>query len=329
MKKFISILLALMLVMSLGTVAFAANGDEKIVKTYAANGSTAVSPAETFAFSVEFVGATNTGVNYTEANAQTNLPSIADAVYEVGDAGDELDGVKNLAITLPEYDDIGIYTYKVAENATNTAGVVAVNEFKLVVTVAYDEADNTYSTIAIHTETAGGEKTNDITNTYSAGTLAIEKEVTGEFGDRQQDFTVNVTFNAPEGKVVRSAITYTDDNEDKTVQWDADGKTATAEITLKHGETVKFDNIPTGVSYTVVENQAEGYDDPMYDGSVIADGYTSNIEAYEDDTLTITNNKGGSIDTGISLDSLPYILMLVVVCAAIVIVSTRKKGEQF
>lgn len=326
MKKFISILLALMLVMSLGTAAFAAAGDKVIEKTYVAIGDTAVSPAEIFTFAVKFVRATNTGVNYNANNAENNLPSIANAEYADGDAGAK--GVRELDITLPEYDDIGIYEYEVTENPTSTAGVVAVNKFKLVVTVAYDDAGEQYKAIAIHTETAEGAKTNGITNTYTAGTLAINKVVTGKFGDREKDFTVTVSFKAPENKVVGSAITYTDDGVDKIVAWDAEGKTATAEITLKHGETVTFENIPDGVSYEVVETHDPAYDAPLYN-DVKSEKFSGSIDGAADDTLTITNNKGGSVDTGISLDSLPYILMLVVVGAAIVVVSTRKKGEQF
>lgn len=324
MKKFISILLALMLVMSLGTVAFAAERDTTITKNYDKNGSSAVSPAETFSFTVEYVTATNKGTNFNEDNARANVPSIAPAVFAEGDAG-KADSAKQLAISLPEYDDIGVYEYKVTENATNTAGVVAVNEFKLVVTVAYNKTNGKYETIAIHTESGeDAAKSSEITNTYSAGTLAITKEVTGAFGDRNQVFTVAVTFNAPDGKNVRSNVTFTDDAVAKSVEWNEAGTVGTATITLKHDETVTFNNIPAGVTYTVVETPAADYDPPVYNTE---GGYA--ITEAEDDTLTITNNKGGTVDTGISLDSLPYILMLVVVGAAIVVVSTRKKGEQF
>ena len=146
--------------------------------------------------------------------------------------------------------------------------------------------------------------------------------------------------------VVREAITYTDDGETKTIaaNWN-DEKTVT--IDLKHDETVTFINIPYGVTYKVAEEdyttvEKGGYDaatynytgvsedvingeSPVYDfnetkGMAIGGEVAEEIEignstfvfedSCHDHRVEITNNKGAIVDTGISLDALPYLMML-------------------
>ena len=176
---------------------------------------------------------------------------------------------------------------------------------------------------AVHTENANGAKSGSFNNTYSAGSLSVTKNVTGNMGDQQKEFTVKVTFTAPTGDTVREAITYVDGTETKTI---AAGWTGSKEvdITLKHGETVTFNNIPYGVTYTVVENDYTGAN-----GGYDAAGYnfsdTSKIINSDSDTVTITNNKGGTVDTGIGLDSLPYIMLLVLAAAGLIVFFSKKR----
>ena len=41
--------------------------------------------------------------------------------------------------------------------------------------------------------------------------------------------------------------------------------------------------------------------------------------------MTITNNKGGVVDTGINMDSMPYILMLAVVFMGLFVFFSKKR----
>jgi len=111
-------------------------------------------------------------------------------------------------------------------------------------------------------------------------------------------------------------------------------KTETVDITVKHGETVKFTNIPAGVSYTVVENDytegdknnsLEGYDEAEY---AFSDA-EKKIAADDKDTVGITNNKETTVDTGISLDNAPYmILMALVVIAGAALIVKRASANR-
>lgn len=327
MKKLISLALALMLVLSLSTVAFAATDEETtytdmstvtLTKEYALTNAGTTSPAETFTFStLTCTSVTDAAAGVTTANAP--VPTIANVSYAAGEAGGA-NKTKNITITLPPYTSVGIYTYTFTETDGGTAGVTYRSDaITLVVTVI--EQNGKVRVAAVHTEDEGGTKSGTFNNEYSAGSLSVTKNVTGIMGDQQKEFTVKVTFTAPAGDTVREAITYVDGTETKSI---AAGWTGSQEatITLKHGETVTFTNIPYGVTYTVDENDytADGYDAASYS---FADNNKKIDSASEG--VTITNNKGGTVDTGISMDAMPYVLLLSVACVGLFLFISKKR----
>ena len=324
MKKLICVLLALIFVLSLGTMAFADDdtdmGTVTLTKEYVLTNAGTTSPAETFTFSrLTCTSVADAADGVTTANAPE--PTISSIAYSAGEAGSAT-ARKTATITLPEYTSVGVYTYTFTETDGGTAGVTYRNEdIKLVVTVV--EQNGKVRVAAVHTENANGAKSGSFTNTYSAGSLSVTKNVTGNMGDQQKEFTVKVTFTAPTGDTVREAITYVEGTETKTIAAGA-GWTGSKEvdITLKHGETVPVTNIPYGVTYTVVENNytSDGYDAASYSST---DANTTIDSASE--TVTITNNKGGNVDTGIGLDSLPYIMILVLAAAGLIVFFSKKR----
>ena len=86
---------------------------------------------------------------------------------------------------------------------------------------------------------------------------------------------------------------------------------------LKHGDTISIANIPYGVTYSVTETAVDGY-------TTTKTGDTGTINAAEQ-TAAFTNTKEGTIDMGVTLDSLPYILALAVVFGGAVVMFTRKR----
>lgn len=330
-KLFAGVLAAAMM-MSVGVSAMAATTtwtDQKTVtltKNYTLTNAGTTSPEETFTFStLTCTEIKNAGVGVTTANAP--VPTIGSATFATGAAGDANKGTQNITITLPTYTAVGIYTYTFEENDGNTAGVsYRSDDFRLVVSVI--EQDGKVRVAYVHTEAEGAQqKSNTFDNTYSAGSLSVKKEVTGEFGDEYKEFTVKVTFTAPEGDTVKSDISYVDGTETKKIEA-GEGWTGSkeAEITLKKDETVTFTNIPYGVTYTVVENDYTGdnggYDAPKYDSN-----QNGTINAASVST-TIINNKGGDIDTGVILDNAPYIVMLAVVAGGAFFMISKKRREE-
>ncbi|MDO4649150.1 MAG: hypothetical protein Q4B26_10920, partial [Eubacteriales bacterium] len=84
-----------------------------------------------------------------------------------------------------------------------------------------------------------------------------------------------------------------------------------------------FANVPAGVTYTVVE------DDYSKDGYTTSKTGDTGTMDDKEATAAFTNDKVGDVDTGINLDSLPYILILVVIAGAAVafFVSKRRTVE--
>lgn len=334
MKKFLSIMLALALVLSLGTVAFAAKGDPTedvgiitLNKMYKATNPETVSPAEIFTFSeVTTVSVDGAAAGITTENALK--PTLGNYVAEAGGAGNPNATTLTASITLPEYTSVGVYKYSFTETANDYAGVAyETRTFYLTVSVINDPntPDEFIRTAALRLgDPSSEEKIDAFENTYSAGSLAVRKEVTGNLGDKSKEFKVTVTFTAPEGETVMSDITYEEDGEPRTIEAGENGwsgeTTKTAEIYLKDDETITFKNIPYGVTYNVEEDSytTDGYN-TKYDVKK-----TGEIEDPAIETI-ITNDKDMGVDTGVFMDSLPYVLLLVGACAGLVVFFARRR----
>lgn len=328
MKKLLSLALALIMVLTL-TVAVAAEDPADMTQvtidvTYTATNTGTTSPAETFSFSV-----VKTSVSHAAAGVTTeDMPNIAvgGVAFVEGEAAQGGTMVKPMTITLPPVDDfpsVGIYTYTIQPQEGTTAGVAYyTKDIRLVITVI-ETADGQRRIAAIHTESGepgDTEKSNDIEYTYSAGSLDVKKVVTGNLGDQTKEFNVTVTFTAPEAGAVNSTISYIVDGETKTIAPDAwEGDTASVRIALHHEETVTFTNIPYGVTYHVAEDSYEAED---YKTSYNKKDGTIGAAS---DAVTITNNKGTTVDTGVVLDSLPYVLLIAVAVVGVVAFTAKKR----
>ncbi|MBR2781718.1 MAG: hypothetical protein IKE00_00070 [Oscillospiraceae bacterium] len=326
MKKVLSIILAIALMLSFSVVAFAAttntlpageNGTWTIGKVYKLV-SAGTSPAEDFEFSdpVAVGEAPDDAVTIAPASFQ------AGAASENGTAGSFVVSVDVTKFTKP-----GVYEYTLKEDSTAaTPGVTYdANSYTLKVTVFNDETEgaapgalkvDTVSLNTVPAEGATSTKVTSIENTYSAGTLKISKTVTGKLGDKTMDFEFTITFT---GGDANAEYPVNKDSADGATGNDAAVTTVKSgdTIYLKHGETFIIDNIPYGVEYTVVETAVENYTPTKTNDS-------GKIEAAEV-TAAFTNDYDTTPDTGISLDSLPYILIALVVVAAVIVMLLKKR----
>nr|MBQ8243753.1 hypothetical protein [Oscillospiraceae bacterium] len=372
MRKFLAMLLSLLLVCSMSTAALAADGELKTethqtnVKLHKIYTVTGEKDAEGAAVPVPALYPAET-LNFVSEPAVSNPDYDAgnkEAMANLRIAPLQVSGNTNqdIVITLPEYTKVGIYTYTISETPPdpNTQGVGYTDaQITVTVLVEYNQ-DHTAlkSTLYLTQEPGAGEtgsnvgtadqavyKVDTFTNTYDVGHLDVTKTVSGNLADQTKEFNVDVTFTSP--LTAASKITYVDDGAVKTISADEQnaegGKTVT--ITLKHGETVHFYNIPAGVTYTVKEqdytggelNGENGYDEPTYlvnpdpetneVGQKSAAGVSETAEKNETDVVKINNNKDTDVSTGIVLDSLPYILMLTCAFAGLIALFGKKRYE--
>ncbi|NLO84848.1 MAG: hypothetical protein GX096_05400 [Clostridiales bacterium] len=322
-KKIMAILMVMMMVLGMSTMAMAADEDPTITKTYESLGDGS-SPAETFTFDEWKLFAEDSPLSVEEVEA-LGMPSIGEITFIEGAAGNTTDGVKSAGINLPTYTRVGIYTYTFNEAAGDTAGVTYHStQMTLKVTVTQG-ADGLVTTSAIYADGVGEgiTKTDNITNTYASGKLTVKKTVSGNAGDLKKPFTFTVVLTVPDKKVNRSKIgaVLKSQIEGNTLSDPStDGNTITYTFALANGDTVAFTNIPAGVTYSVTEI-AEDYT------SSFAEGATSGeITGNADVNTTINNKKDTTPDTGISLDNIPYIILLSVAFLGLLFFVTKRRA---
>ena len=287
-----------------------------VKKVYKLTNANMSSPAETF--TLEQVGAGR--VTDGDATSAPALGTITGAIFAKGAA--TVDGTTgNITIALPTYEKVGVYEYTLREVAGKTVGVAYYGK-DILLKVTVIEQGGKVRVAAVHTESGEGDDTakrDNFPNEYSAGDLNVTKTVAGNLGDQSKKFNFTVTFTKPDGKDVNSTITATVAGVDATdfnIAWDDKG-TYTYTFQLAHGQKASFANLPYGVSYTVTEAAADGY-------TTTKAGDSGTINAAEH-TAAFTNTKEGSIDTGVTTENLPYVLLIgFVVLAGAALLIKRK-----
>ena len=338
MKKLLALIMALAMVLSLSATASAAENNQdasfSVVFKLANDGT--ISPEETFTF-------TFSNGTVTDAANGVSAPAISPVTIDFAEGAATAAGVTK-QVTVPlsgiNWPSVGVYTYDVKQTAGSTAGVSYDNKtLKMKVTVALDENtgdDAKYYVAFVTTTIADGNddgitdvKSGSFENTYSAGSLAVTKNVTGNMGDRNRYFKITVTLKGEDGKSHAASypvtggsklVNGTDDTSASTISVDTP-----ADFYLKHDETFTIANLPYGVTYTVVE---ENYSN---DGYTTTTTYSDEINKKIDtslDTVTITNHKEATVDTGIMLDSLPYVLLLTVCVVCMVAFFVKKRSAR-
>lgn len=308
MKKFLALVMAMMMVLAMGTVAFAAAQQDQpnsFTKDYQIANGTA--PAETFDFNIEFKSfKDNEGKDAEMTKENAPAVTLGDAVY-ANPVSDDTEASISVEIGNVANAAIGVYTYEITEVAGNTAGVTYNNKpVYLVLTVMRDEESNNHYVAAIHYESATGVKTGEIVNSYNAGMLTVTKEIEGNMADMAKEFTFTIVVTPAAGEVFVNDTQVVIDNGSKVLNEDG---TITITVALGDAESINITNIPVGATYVVSED-SEGYQQTH---TQVADG---SISGGDEDVDVWTNTKTSEIDTGILLDNAPYMMIMAMVVLA-------------
>jgi len=352
MKKTLAILLALLLVLvNVAALAeesaqpkyksSAAFSFEPLPKEYTVTGTTdkALYPQETLEFTV--------------TADTTGNPDHGDAVITVGANGDNkvvvtgVDG-NTLKINVPALSMPGLYHWTVKEKKGNTQGVTydTTTEIGISVLVTFSATDAAQLEVVdtaelknygITAKGEDGEKVSELTNTYKVADLVVTKTVSGNLGDKNKYFPVEVVLTPESGKTVLSDITITGETYSTKVEkiasnWNA-AKTVT--IWVKDGSTITFQNVPENVTYTVKETEATKHlgaasEEPNNPDAYLVGGEVktaATISATEPNKVELTNKKDVKIDTGVNMETVPYIMLLAVAMIGIAVLALRKREE--
>ena len=156
----------------------------------------------------------------------------------------------------------------------------------------------------------------------ASANLTVTKTVTGKLGDTNKAFTFTIT---KDGKPVNNI---TEDNIEARdgAQWLNDGN---GKFTLKDGASITFKNLPSG-EYKVIENSYTHYETSyVVDSKTPENGQEARVTIGTDaKTLAFTNHCTLFPDTGVLLDTLPYIVILAVVAGGVALLMLRKHRKE-
>ena len=139
------------------------------------------------------------------------------------------------------------------------------------------------------------------TNRLCTASVTVKKTVTGNMGDRTKPFTFHMTV---------------------------DGEPYVADFTLASGEEMVIEHVPIGSAVVITESGNDGYEfsaEVTNIGGESVNGSTVSFTVSpEGNCVTVTNRKEALIDTGVTVDFAPYILLLAAGLTGAAVVCRRR-----
>ena len=190
-------------------------------------------------------------------------------------------------------------------------------------------------------DASGPDSAADFNNNLKTYDLDIDKQVTGNQGEHNKEFTFtlklegvpeNAQYTVTFGEgTAANAGNSTLATSMKTTAANASGVSETT-FTLKNKQKITIENLPHGAKWTVTENDysSNGYtttnvvDSTASENGRVASNTTTGIAA--DTDVTFTNKREGTIPTGVLLTIAPFVALMVVAVVGAVVVLKKKKN---
>ena len=279
-------------------------------------------------------------------------------IYQPGDklpieAGKAVDGVITLYAVWGDKPVQTKLTYKANfEGATPAEKVYELENNATVTILDYGNAELGLPTRPGYEFLGWSENPNATEATYKAGTqividnaanenilyaiwkqsvtsVKVAKQVTGNFGDKTREFKFEITFTDANGKALR--LVQTDKAPTYSITSDTTVGGEKLTVLMKDKGEITLTNVPIGGMLVVTEIEASGYQTSYKIGET--ESQEGNVARYivpeNGGTITFINHRNVSPDTGVFVDSLPYILIIACVAgvAALFLIRRRKKRE--
>lgn len=207
-------------------------------------------------------------------------------------------------------------------------------------TIFYQSEQYKYNYTDTPSVTIENNKTNIIKLYYAkvvpTKTVTIEKQVKGYFGDTRKEFEFSLDFGGEDISKITAARS------------DGSAINDLSSFTLKHGQYVTLTNVPIGATVTVTEKTpgalygvtATGYEEAKSGATDVSYVYTiaeaadvqstaiNEAKNFEGDKIVVVNTATLFPDTGVLLDTLPYIVILAVVAGGVALLMLRKHRKE-
>ena len=158
----------------------------------------------------------------------------------------------------------------------------------------------------------------------ASANLTISKTVTGKLGDTNKAFTFTITKADDTAANITNTNIEISEADRAKVEWKGNGQ-----FTLKDGASITFKNLPSG-EYKVIEDSYTHYETSyVVDSKTPENGQEARVTIGTDaKTLAFTNHCTLFPDTGVLLDTLPYIVILAVVAGGVALLMLRKRRKE-
>lgn len=263
-------------------------------------------------------------------------------------------------------DKVGEYSYTITESTPAYPGVTPVDSTLTVKITVVNQLDdnkqpiaNSYGYyVALYRDGKKIEAKDAFKNSYDSNSLTLSKTVHGALGDLNKPFTFKITFNknhditdatglykGPQLPADLNGVTVTGKNAGDYLEIGTEYT-----VTMKHGQTLTFTNLPEGIEYVVYE------DTSVVDGNNVVLNTTNtsgqNVQyivtvegakfstddptkvkeaiAKVDATTAFHNTNKAEPDMGVVLDNAPYIAMLAIVAigGVALMLNKRRRDEE-
>lgn len=303
-------------------------GEEAKVSTYV-NSVDGFLPASTPQIKYQIEAATDaTGPWQADAapgtvfNGVEGAFTITNAVLVDNDASDKAVTYSQSTVTCVNLSVFaqhpGVYKYYISAETMTDGGVqgMTLDDTKIPMNVLVGYNDSGVFGVISYTFGEGDAKTTNptFTHVYDTDPLAVTKTVTGNQGDRNQEFEFTVNVKKPVGQQLQAT-----NADGKKVQiTEKDNGTCDYTFTLKHGERFELAGLTGDNKYTVTEKDAGGYTTTYVKKVGEVSGETQNgLTTGEVDAtnalaeeVAFTNDKRGNVPTGILMTAAPYVAVV-------------------
>lgn len=342
-KRLFAGMLALAMLLSLNVTAFASAPSDGSTVSVSEEPVKSVTLTKTYKVANQGTTAPNATFRYiiTPGTVEDGPEGVATSpeitgtyTTEFPNGTDSTDGItEEFTFDLPVFPGVGIYNYTISENASGLAGVVDdTNDVTMKVTVVNNDDYTGYEYyVALYKDTTDDGQDNPVkivntaafTNVYEANSMTVDKTVRGDFGVKDEYFEFTVALTGEPEKTYADSYNITGQMRDDSDKSISVGSTAT--VYLKHGDEITISNLPYGVTYTVTEIDGGTENEAGENGYMTKAENAKGTIGENVQKVHFTNTKGGTIDTGVYLDNLPYIIVFAGVLAAVAVLVIRRR----